>query len=95
MIHFEWDESKAESNVRKHGISFDDAVEAFYDPEALLIQDRVVDGEVRWQLVGNMGGLFVVHVAHTSDAHGDDEFIRIISARRADRRELRLYGKDR
>ena len=41
MIRFEWDETKAESNLRKHGIDFDDAIEVFYDPHAVFEQDRM------------------------------------------------------
>ena len=57
MTLFEWDEAKAKSNRRKHGIDFDDAIEVFYDPHALVEQDRVVDGELRWQTLGTVEGI--------------------------------------
>jgi uncharacterized protein len=94
MTLFEWDEAKAESNRRKHGIDFDDAVEVFYDPHALVEQDRVVAGELRWQTIGLVGGVVVLLVAHTVDEAGQDEVIRIISARRADRRERKHYEQN-
>ena len=60
MVRFEWDEAKAENNRRKHGIDFDDAAEVFYDPHALCEQDRVVDGEARWQTIGMAGGVIII-----------------------------------
>src|ERR1039458_9163458 len=93
MTLFEWDEAKAESNLRKHGISFDDAVEVFYDPYAVIEQDGV-DGELRWLAIGRVARIAVLYVAHTIESEGHDEVIRIISARRADRRERMRYGKN-
>jgi uncharacterized DUF497 family protein len=94
MVRFEWDEAKAESNLRKHGIDFDDAIEVFYDPDAVVEQDRIVDGELRWQAIGRASRIAILYVAHTVDNEGQDEVIRIISARRADRRERRRYGQN-
>jgi uncharacterized DUF497 family protein len=94
MTLFEWDEAKAESNLRKHGISFDDAIEVFYDPYAVIEQDCVVDGELRWLAIGRVARIAVLYVAHTIESEGHDEVIRIISARRADRRERMRYGKN-
>ena len=95
MTLFEWDEAKAESNLRKHGISFDDAVEVFYDPYAVFEQDRVVDGELRWEVVGVAGGAIVLQIAHTATELDGDEVIRIISARPATRKERKHYGENR
>jgi uncharacterized DUF497 family protein len=94
MTLFEWDEAKAESNLRKHGISFDDAIEVFYDPYAVIEQDRVMDGELRWQLIGTIRGVVLLYVAHTMEERDQMEVIRIISARLADRRERRRYGQN-
>jgi hypothetical protein len=94
MIRFEWDEAKAESNLRKHGIDFDDAIEVFYDPHAMCEQNRVVDGELRWQTIGMVGDVVVLQVAHTVTEQNFDEVIRIISARRATRKERRRYGQN-
>ena len=95
MAVFEWDEAKAESNLWKHGVDFDDAMEAFYDPHLLIEQDGVVDGEPRWKATGMVGDATVLVVAHIVAQHNFDEVIRIISARRANRTERRLYEQDR
>jgi uncharacterized DUF497 family protein len=50
--YFEWDEQKAEINLRKHGISFVDAARVFDDPLAVTDRDRIENGEQRWQTVG-------------------------------------------
>jgi uncharacterized DUF497 family protein len=94
MILFEWDEAKAESNRRKHGISFDYAAEAFYDPFAIYEQDRVVGGEERWQVIGVSEAVALLVVVHLIREEGADEVVRIISARRANRTEQRRYGKN-
>ncbi|WP_143141869.1 BrnT family toxin, partial [Xylella fastidiosa] len=47
--YFEWDDKKAESNFRKHGIRFDEAALAFDDPFAVSEQNRIENGEQRWQ----------------------------------------------
>ena len=52
-------------NLAKHGISFETASLVFEDPLALSVQDRVVEGEGRWQTLGMIGGVVVVLVAHT------------------------------
>ena len=52
MILFEWDEAKAKSNERKHGVRFEDAMLVFADPYALVEQDRMEGGELRWQTLG-------------------------------------------
>jgi uncharacterized DUF497 family protein len=60
-------------------------------------QDHVKDGELRWQTLGIADGVLLLLVAHTVDLDDDepDETIRIISARRADRRERKHYEKER
>jgi uncharacterized protein len=86
VTQFEWDPFKAEANRRKHGVSFDLARHVFDDPDALVEQDRIEGGERRWQTLGMVGGLLLLLVAHTVQFEGEqDELIRIISARRADR----------
>jgi len=94
MTVFEWDPVKARSNERKHGVSFEIALHVFDDPEALVNHSRIEDGEYRWQTLGWVGGLLLLLVAHTVRFEGDDEVIRIISARRADRRERKRYEKE-
>lgn len=83
MILFEWDEAKAQSNFRKHGVSFELARLAFADPFALSEQDRIVHGERRWRTIASVASVTVVFVAHTIEEEGDYEVVRIISARRA------------
>jgi uncharacterized protein len=82
MILFEWNEEKAKSNRRKHGITFEDAMQVFDDPFALAAQERIEQGELRWQTIGAVEGVVVVLVAHTVREEGIHEIIRIISARR-------------
>ena len=84
-MEFEWDANKAKSNRVKHGIRFEDAVLVFDDPQHLSQQDRIENGEYRWQTIG------VVHVAHTIRFESGNEIIRIISARKADRKERSRY----
>jgi uncharacterized DUF497 family protein len=89
---FEWDDQKAESNYRKHGIRFEEAAQVFDDPLALSEQDRIENGEERWQTIGQVAGCLLVLVAHTILLEDDDvEVIRIISARRLDRKEKKRY----
>lgn len=90
--YFEWDDTKAESNYRKHGIRFEEAVLAFDDPLAITRQDRIENGEERWQTIGLVAGCLLLMVAHTLRLEDEGiEVVRIISARRVDRTERRRY----
>ncbi len=92
MLRFEWDPAKARSNERKHGMAFEDAMHVFEDPNALFEQDRFDEtGELRWQAVGSAGGVVVLLVAHTVRMDDEGEVIRLISARRATRKERKRY----
>jgi len=95
VIRFEWDEAKAKSNERKHGVRFEDAMLVFADPYALVEQDRTEGGELRWQTLGLVGGIVLILVAHTVRNEQEDEIIRIISARRAVRKERKRYDENR
>jgi len=95
MILFEWDAKKAAGNRRKHGITFDDAAQVFDDPFALAEQDRFEGGEYRWRIIGNCKGIVILFVAYTVNEEGQDEIIRIISARRASRKERTRYEQNR
>ncbi len=92
--NFEWDENKALSNVQKHGITFDIALRIFSDPLALMFQDRIEQGEYRWQTIGRVNNELLLLVAHT--LHDDEgiETIRIISARRANTKERKRYEQE-
>ena len=86
-MKFAWDAAKAVRNFRKHGVDFADAAIALEDENALTIEDFGHD-EQRFKTLGmgpTMNILFVVHVEHSEDT------IRIISARKADRSEIKQY----
>ena len=96
---FEWDEAKNQSNQHKHdGISFEEASRVFNDPLHISIQDRIENGERRWQTFGEVGGLVLLMVAHTlweEDEDGEQiEVVRIISARKATRKERLWYENE-
>jgi len=95
MTLFEWDEANAEINLRKHGISFVTAAKVFDDAYLLSEQDRVIDGELRWQTLGMVDGVLILLVVHTIEDEGQDEVVRIISARPAVRKERKRYGQNR
>jgi len=89
-LRFEWDESKAKANAKKHGIHFDEAKTVFYDERARLIADPDhSDDEDRFILLGYSSGLKLLVVCHCYRA--SDGVIRIISARKATRREAASY----
>lgn len=95
-MRFAWDETKNRSNQKKHdGIAFEEVAHVFRDPFRLTRQDRIEDGEERWQTIGVVHGVTVLLVAHTITEDDDDgepvEVIRIISARRATTRERKHY----
>ncbi|WP_258584544.1 BrnT family toxin [Mesorhizobium sp. AR02] len=83
------------SNLRKHGVSFEVAARAFLDPFALTVQDRVEEGEYRWQTIGAVDGTLVLLIAHADREEDGIEVIRIISARLATPKERRSYGQNR
>jgi uncharacterized DUF497 family protein len=89
MVRFEWDETKAGSNARKHGVRFEDAMLVFVE------QDRLEGGEFRWQTLGLAGGIVLLLVAHSVRNERGDEIIRIISARKAVRKERNRYDENR
>ena len=82
-----WDPAKVEANLRKHGIRFSDAEGVLFDPNALTEEDENVEGEQRFVSIGldPLGRVLVVVYTF----RGED--IRLISARRATRRERRAY----
>ena len=90
-LHFEWDAAKAESNLRKHGVSFETAARIFADPLHVSEQDRIEGGERRWRTIGMVDGAQLLLVAHLWCEHDKDEIVRIISARPATRAERKYY----
>ena len=89
-LRFEWDRLKAASNKQKHGVSFDEAQTAFYDENARLRHDseHSIDEE-RYVLLGMSSSLRLLVVCHFYQE--DIELIRIISARKATKRERQQY----
>jgi uncharacterized protein len=83
------EEPQQSAESRNHGISFDTAARVFLDPLHMSRQDRIVDGEGRWQTIGRVNGLLIL-VAYTVVGE-EDEIIRIISARKVTRREQIEY----
>jgi uncharacterized DUF497 family protein len=89
---FEWDPRKAEANAAKHGVSFDEAVTVFLDSNALDGPDADHSkNEMRFLRLGQSADRRVLTVAYTLRRSGDAETVRIISARRASRRERATY----
>jgi uncharacterized protein len=91
-LHFEWNDAKATANLKKHGISFDEAKSVFLDDHAKLIPDpdHSIDEE-RFVLLGYSSSLKLLVVCHCYRAHG--RIIRIISARKATRQESKNYER--
>jgi uncharacterized DUF497 family protein len=90
---FEWDPHKARANAEKHGVSFDDAVTVFFDNDALDGPDiQHSSSERRFLRLGKAVDGRILIVAYTLRRSGDAEAIRIISARRASRRERAAYN---
>jgi uncharacterized DUF497 family protein len=84
---FEWDEAKSAANLAKHGISFPEACLIFEGPVLSRSDERHAYGERRIVSIGCVRAIAVIVVVHTDRAG----VTRLISARRASRRERRLY----
>jgi uncharacterized protein len=92
VADFEWDEAKAKENLEKHGIDFADAATVFSDTMALTIPDPASEEEGRFVTLGTDALERLLVVAYT----WREDRIRLISARKATRRERRQYeGKRR
>jgi uncharacterized protein len=89
-MRFEWDDEKAVANYQKHGVSFGEATEVFYDPRALEGYDAEHStNEQRFFIIGlsSRRMLYVVYAERVSDV------VRIISARKAVRKEQEAYER--
>ena len=91
-MRFSWDPRKASANVKKHGVSFDEASTAFADPLSITVPDpdHSTD-ETRFLLIGRSTRQRVLVVIHAERSESD---IRLISARPAIRRERRIYEEN-
>jgi len=88
MLKFEWDDAKAQSNLAKHGVSFEEAASVFGDPLALTFPDPDHSiGEKRWLTFGVSYSDRLLVIAHAERGRS----IRIISARKATRYERGIY----
>lgn len=91
-MRFEWDPAKAESNLRKHDVSFDEAVTVFKDPLAYIFDDTAHSEQEHREIIIGMSTvrrmLLVCFVERVEDT------VRIISARPATRQEVKDYEKN-
>ena len=88
-MEFEWDKKKANENFKKHGVSFEEAALVFFDENAVELFDELnSDAEIRYQLVG-ISNTSLIFVAYTAR----NEKIRIISARKANAKQIRFYNE--
>jgi uncharacterized DUF497 family protein len=85
-VKYEWDEAKNRANSAKHGLSFEDAERVFSGPCVTFDDDRLDYGERRLITLGLLAGRLVV-IAHTPR----DEGTRVISIRKGNRREQKIY----
>lgn len=91
-LKFEWDEKKGKSNIKKHGVSFQEAYTVFYDENAIQFYDPDnSEDEDRFILLGMSLKLRVLIVCHCS--RKSDTVIRIFSARKANNDEEREYWR--
>ncbi len=90
MFVFEWDESKAKSNFKKHGVSFEEAQSVFFDENARIVPDSEhSDDEDRFILLGISANVRILTVCHCY--RQDEKTVRIISARKATNHEAKQY----
>jgi uncharacterized DUF497 family protein len=89
-LRFEWDARKAQANLRKHHVSFEEAQAVFFDEHALLVDDPdEARGEDRFVIMGLSAAPRLLVVCHC--LRGQGQVIRIISARKAGKAEQALY----
>jgi len=92
MIAFEWDSAKAVANLKKHGVSFEEAQTVFYDEFAVQYFDpEHSSDEDRFLLLGMSSSANLLLVCHCERAEGN--IIRIVSARRATKNESKHYRR--
>jgi len=88
-MKFEWDEAKRLTNIKRHGIDFEEVENVFADITVTILDDRFDYEELRWLTFGVLGGAVVV-IAHTET----DEVVRVISARKVSKYEEETYFKE-
>ena len=91
-MKFEWDRKKESINIKKHGVNFEQASYVFADPFALTQYDEEhSEKEERWVLLGKSLNQTILLVVHTFRDKEGKEFVRIISARKATKKEEKTY----
>ena len=97
LYSFEWDPHKAKQNVRKHNVAFERAAEIFIDPMAISLYDEEHSrDEDRWITIGKNYSDDVLVVIHTFREEDSNTCkIRVISARKATKKEFRQYEGDK
>ena len=97
-MKFEWNEDKILTNIRKHGVNFSEAKLVFNDLNCVFFEDNRFDyGEIRYIAIGGFYSEFLnknilVTVVYTER---EEELIRIISARKANKQERRIYEQQK
>lgn len=93
MVIYEWDENKNQANIKKHGVSFEEAKTVFEDKESILFNDESYsDDEERFLLIGFSFKLKLLFVCHCY--RENETVIRIISARKVTKLEAKEYEKN-
>lgn len=92
-MHFEWDENKNRQNKNKHDVSFEEAEEVFDDPFHIAVMDKRFDYfEERWITIGSTKSKKILVIGHLYYLKEDgEEIIRIVTARRATKKEREQY----
>ena len=88
-MEIEWDAAKAAANFKKHGVRFEEGATSLLDPLALAQEDPSSEVEARWVLVGMSVNTRLLTVVYTLR---DETRIRLISARKAMRKEAEYYA---
>ena len=91
-MRFEWDPTKAENNIRKHDVSFDEAVTVFKDPLAFIFDDEAHSEEEHREIIIGMSALRRMLLVCFLERIQD--IVRIFSARPATRQEIKDYEKN-
>ncbi len=91
-MKFSWDPRKADSNLRKHGVAFDEAITVFSDPLALIFDDLEHSEEEHREII--IGYSTLSRLILVCFVERTDDTIRIISARRATKNEVKDYEKN-
>ena len=88
-MEIEWDSDKPYSNLKKHGVSFEEAATALLDPMALAQEAAAAEDEPPWTLIGMSAQMRLLTVAYTLRRQDP---VRLISARKATRKEPKHYA---